>query len=171
MKSDYESRARKFAHILITLFAGCVDLNDFVFAIQEYNATHSRPLVYAHGVSRIAIIRSDYVIKFNIRPSGFWKDGRAGSISSEARVYEQAVADGMEHLLAKVTVDKENDRIFAIMPRIRNIGNESRNWYNYCTYEESEWLESHINDLHENNVGYRNGKVCVIDYAWEAWEA
>lgn len=168
MKTDYESRARKFAHVLVTLFAGCVSLDGFKFAISEYNATHSRPLVYAHGVSRIAIIRSDYVIKFDFRPSGFWKDGQAGSISSEARMYEQAVADGMEHLLAKITVEKEDDRTFAIMPRIRNIGDEDREWSDYCTDEECEWLENHINDLHCNNVGYRNGKVCVIDYAWEA---
>lgn len=168
MKTDYESRARKFAHVLITLFAGCVKLDDFEFAIQEYNATHSRPLVYDHGVSRIVIMRSDYVIKFNIRPSGWWEDGRAGSISSEARVYEQAVADGMEHLLAKITVDTEDNRIFAIMPRIRNVGNEDREWSDYCTDEEGEWLEDHICDLHCKNVGYRNDKVCVIDYAWEA---
>lgn len=168
MKTDYESRARKFAHVLITLFAGCASLDDFEFAIQEYNATHSRPLVYDHGVSRIVIIRSDYVIKFNYTPSGWWEDGRAGSISSEARVYEQAVADGMEHLLAKITVEKEDDRIFAIMPRIRNVGDDDRDWSDYCTCEESEWLEDHINDLHSKNVGYRNGKVCVIDYAWEA---
>ena len=168
MKTDYESRARKFAHVLIALFAGCESLDDFEFAIQEYNATHSRPLVYAHGVSRIAIIRSDYVIKFDFCPSGWWEDGHAGSISSEAHVYEQAVADGMEHLLAKITVDTEDDRTFAIMPRIRNVGNENRYWRNYCTHAESEWLEDHINDLHENNLGYRNDKVCVIDYAWEA---
>lgn len=167
MKSDYESRARKFAHILITLFAGCVDLDDFKFAIKEYNATHSRPLVYAHGVSRIVIMRSDYVIKFDFQPSGCWQNGRAGSISSEARVYEQAVADGMEHLLAKITVGTEDNRVFAIMPRIRNIGNIHREWSDYCTCEEFEWLNDHINDLHYKNVGYRNDKVCVIDYAWE----
>lgn len=168
MKTDYESRAHKFAHVLVTLFADCESLDDFEFAISEYNTTHSRPLVYAHGVSRIAIIRSDYVIKFDFRPSGWWEDGRAGSISSESRVYAQAVADGMEHLLAKITVDYEDNRVFAIMPRIRNVGDEYREWSDYCTCEESEWLEDHINDLHCKNVGYRNGKVCVIDYAWEA---
>ena len=102
MKTDYESRARKFAHVLIALFAGCESLDDFEFAISEYNATHSRPLVYAHGVSRIAIIRSDYVIKFDFCPSGWWEDGRAGSISSEAHVYEQQLRMAWNIFLLKL---------------------------------------------------------------------
>ena len=170
MKSDYESRALKFARILTALFANCFDLADFENAIDRYNCTHTHAIRYAHGVSRIAILRADYVIKVDYNPAPWWADGRAGNIESEARVYAQAVADGMEHLLAKVTVGEANGRTFAIMPRIMGVGNEERDWQDFCSYAEYEWLNRHIRDLHEHNVGYRGDKVCVIDYAWEEEE-
>lgn len=167
MKSDYESRALKTIALLLALFDGCESLDDFTYAIDWYNLTHSRQLKYAHGVSRFAIIRADYVIKFDMTPGEGWESGIAGNNTSEARVYNRAVKDGMAHLLAKPTVVDMGGRTITIMPRISGVNDEERYWVSYCTNEEREWLNSHVGDLHEGNVGYRNGKVCVIDYAWE----
>lgn len=166
--TSYELRAMKFARFLVTLFDGCCELEDFIFAVKWYNARHSRKLVYSHGVSRFAIIRADYVIKFNMIPEGSFRDGRAGDNGTEEDVYAMAVADGMEYLLAKTTVVRIEDREIAIMPKINRVNDYSRDWHDYCTEEESDWLDEHINDLHDGNVGYKNGKVCVIDYAWDA---
>lgn len=166
--STYEERGKKFAiNTLTRIFEGCVDLEDFIDAIEYYNAYHSRPLKYANGVSRIAIIRGDYVVKFNYRPTGSFSNGCAGDCESEQKVYARALKDGMAHLLAKTTVFTVNGLTFSIMPRIKGVG---RNWYwwNHCTMEEEEWLEDNLHDLHRYNVGYRKGKVCVIDYAWDA---
>lgn len=168
MKSTYETRAFKFAIILARLFDGCSSLEDFELALDYYNATHSRKLHWAHGVSRIAIIRSDYVIKFNITPDEEWEDGRAGNCESEEAVYERACEDGFEYLLAKTTVCTIAEHTFSIMPRINHVDDWNRDWTNYCTDEERAWLENNVNDLHEGNVGYKNKKVCVIDYAWDA---
>ena len=139
-KNTYEARAYKFATVLARLFAGCSSLEDFMWALDYYNSTHSRKLRWAHGVSRIAIIRSDYVIKFNMVPDEEWEDGRAGNCESEE----------------------------AIMPRINHVNDWSRDWTDFCTDEEYQWLVQNVNDLHDGNVGYRNRKVCVIDYAWDA---
>ena len=168
MKSNYEDRATKFAQKIIPWFMFCDTLNDFEEAICVYNSCHSRPLFYAHGVSRIAIIRSDYVVKFDFTPIGSFANGIAGDIDSEQKVYAKAVSAHMEHLLAKTTVKEYHGRKYSIMPRINGIGREDRYWRGYCTSEEYDWLCNNINDLHEHNVGYRNGKVCVIDYAWDA---
>lgn len=168
MKSTYEARALKFARILAVLFSGCVDLSDFEFAVECYNDTHSRKLTTSHGVSRFAIIRSDYVIKFDMAPRGGFEDGRAGNCKSEEAVYARAVADGMAHLLAKTTVVEMEGHTISIMPKVNHVGDDDRYYGDYCTQEEYDWLWENINDLHEGNLGYRNGKVCVIDYAWDA---
>lgn len=168
MKSTYESRALKFASVLSRLFEDCVTLEDFSYMTERYNACHSRSLRTAHGVSRFAIIRADYVIKFDMQPDKDFEDGRAGNCISEQEVYERACADGFEYLLAKTTVVELNGHTISIMPRINGVGSWGRDWTDYCTDEEREWLHENINDLHEYNVGYRRRKVCVIDYAWDA---
>lgn len=168
MKSTYETRAIKFAHLLAILFEGCKSLEDFEYAIKYYNRTHSRKLTYAHGVSRIAIIRSDYVIKFDFIPLGSFRHGEAGNIESELRVYNKAVAAGMEHLLAKTTVGEYAGMKYAVMPRINGINKEEWCWWEHCSEEEYDWLCDNVHDLHDGNLGYRKGKVCVIDYAWDA---
>lgn len=167
MKSNYEIRATKFAALLVALFANCSVLDDFVDAVESYNMTHSRPIRYDHGVSRFAVLRADYVIKFDMVPQGRWENGIAGNNKSEARVYEAAKAAGFEYLLAKTTVINMGGRTITIMPKVDHVNDWTRDWSDYCTEEEFDWLEYNINDLHEGNVGYRNGKVCVIDYAWE----
>lgn len=169
MKTTYEERGLKFAETLAKIFQACVYLEDFISVIEHYNETHSRKLRWSNGVSRIVIIRSDYVIKFDYHPCRFWEDGRAGNCESEEEVYQMAVEDGMEHLLAKPTVRHLFNHTISIMPKINGIGDGRRNWWEHCTREEYLWLEDNINDLHNNNLGYRNRKVCVIDYAWCAY--
>lgn len=167
MKTSYEVRAPKTAKKLIKLFSNCVYFEDFEETIDEYNYTHVRQIRYSHGVSRIAVFCNDYVIKFNLKPQGRFSYGQAGNIDSEKKVYEKAVADGMAHLLAKTTVGEYNGVKYAVMPKIGRVWDESRRWQDYCTEAEKEWLNDNLNDLHPGNLGYRNGKVCVIDYAWD----
>ena len=159
--STYEERGTKFAKFLAELFANCYELEDFEEVISAYNKTHKNRLKYRHGVSRIAILRSDYVIKFNYGDEDF-----AGDCVSEARVYAKAVEAGMEHLLAKTTVLYLNGLICSVMPRIKGVGSH-RGWNN-LTLREKAWLGANINDLHRNNYGYKNRKICVVDYAWDA---
>lgn len=171
-KTPYEIRAYRFAQTLCRLFEECSTLEDFEWAIRQYNRTHSIPLNYDHGVSRIAIIRSDYVIKFDLKPEEEWDDGegycRAGNNSSEEEVYERAVRDGFAYLLAKTTVVRIMGREISIMPRIYHVGDTSRCYYSYLTEEEFDWIEANIYDVHSWNVGYKNNKPVIIDYGWDA---
>lgn len=169
MKTSYEDRAYKFAmETLLGLFTNCSTLRDYEFAISDYNLTHSRRLHYAHGVSRIAIIRADYVIKFDMVPTDpHFKDNRAGNCITERMIYERAERDGMAHLLAKTSVYKVGKHVFSIMPRINNVGDEDRWFEDYLTDEEIEWLYDNVCDIHDGNVGYYKRKPVVIDYAWD----
>lgn len=170
-KTSYETRGINKGLQLCKVFMGCETLSDFEFCIRRYNATHKRPLRYAHGVSRITILEKDFVIKFDYRnTSGWWADGRAGSNASEAEFYFiKAVEAGMTHLFAKPTYvsDVKTRRSFSVMPFIEGVGDSERWWCYYCSPDEEEWLNENVNDLHSHNVGYRDGKVCIIDYAWE----
>lgn len=168
-KSTYEERGAKFAEVLAKRFEGCVTLDDFRREIQRYNITHVRKLDWGYGVSRIAILRADYVIKFDFTPTGWFSDGHAGNCSSEEAVYARAVADGMEHLLAKTTVLALHGLTCSIMPRIKGVGTRY-DWEKTVTPEEEEWLYDNLKDLHKYNYGFRKGKICVIDYAWDAVE-
>ena len=160
IKTDYEVRAMKFANKLAELFEDCHYLRDYVRVISHYNKTHVIKLKFDSGISRIAIIRSDYVVKFD-----YGDEFDFGNCASEGRIYAQAVEDGMEHLFAKTTVFSLHGHSGCIMPRVKGINNRSKYWGNYCTDEEYWWLRDHVCDLHRGNVGYRNGKVCIIDYA------
>ena len=166
-KSTYEERAIKFAKAIAPMFVGCKTCADFENAIFEYNCNHKRRLVSDHGVSRIAIMRADYVIKYSFKPEGRWSDGSAGDNESEQRMYKLACEAGMEHLLAKTTLITIKGRKVSIMPRINHVGDDDRWWGDYVNGDEYDWMSENLNDLHCYNVGYFHGKPVVIDYAME----
>lgn len=166
MKSDYEARAIKFAKAIAPMFVGCKSCWEFERKIWEYNDSHKIEIRYSHGVSRIAIIRSDYVIKYSFKPEGRWSDGRAGNNESEQRMYQKACEDGFEHLLAKTTLVTIKGRKVAIMPRVDHVDDEDRWWGDHVTDDEYNWLEENIYDLHPGNLGYKRNKPVIIDYAY-----
>lgn len=164
-KTSYEERGEKFARYLMrALFKECKTLTDYRKAVEDYNKTHKRELICKNGISRVVIVRADYVIKIEYGSAKSW----AGGNKSEYKMYELAVKDGMAHLLAKPTPVKIGRKTLTIMPRIDHIRDKKRDWWKYCTPTECNWLDSHINDLHTGNVGYKRNKVCIVDYAFVA---
>lgn len=167
MKTSYEERAMKFIPTLIRLFAECRNKYDFYDAVHNYNKAHpTRMLRISSGVSRFVIIRSDYVIKFEIAPCGQLNDEGVGTCIDELEVYRKACIEGFDHLLAKTTVHTVDGRTFSIMPRIGGVGNADKDFRRYLTRKEYQWVNRNIGDLHINNVGYKNHRPIIIDYAW-----
>jgi hypothetical protein len=165
---SYEERALKLAYKLVKLFEDCWYIDDFKQAAKWYNKTHKRGLHYSYGVSRFVVLCADYVIKFDIIPEGCFSDGHAGNCSWEKTMYDMAVEEGYEYLLAKPSIYIVDGRLISIMPRISNVNNCRRTWWKYCTEDEQRWIFTHFEDLHPGNVGYRKGKVCLIDYAFQS---
>lgn len=90
-----------------------------------------------------------------------------GGGENEVSMYAIAEREGFAYLFAKVTPYDYCGKRFYIMPRIHGIG---RYEYDYAdehmTEAECEFCDRHqISDLHCNNYGFRNGHVCIIDYA------
>lgn len=131
-------------------------------SVKLFNYDHKRKVELAHGLSRIALITSDYVVKYDYDQHYV---ERFGGGEAECELYQQAEADGFGYLFAKITRYEYKGRSFYIMPRIKKVGSADWDAWDYMTEEESEWCYDHgVFDLHENNFGFRNGHVCLIDY-------
>lgn len=164
MKSNYVERAERFIQQVASYIDGCNDYPELQNAIYAFMDDYPRRNVSVrHGMARMAIITSDYVIKMNYDDD--WVDS-VGGCEEEIAFYKLAENEGMAHLFAKITRYEYNGRKYYIMPRIRGIRSTCMyDAYHYMTYKEWVWCRKHrLCDLHANNYGFRDGHVCIFDY-------
>lgn len=164
MRNTYEIRAQKFIRAIAPYFMDCENLFDFQRAIFDFMMDHPRRNIhYDNGMTRFAIITSDYVVKIDYSPKDI---ERFGGGEQEIAFYQMAEREGMAHLFAKISRYDFNGRRFYIMPKVTGIDEDRWEdaWY-YMTEEECEWCEDHhLYDLHCKNYGIMNGKVKIFDY-------
>lgn len=161
---NYEERAKDFIAEVYPYIHNIICDREAVFdAIDEFNNSHNRKVIVKHGIARIALITSDYVVKFDYDS---WEVDGVGGGESEVKFYKLAEQEGYAYLFAKVTRYRHEGVTFYIMPRVRGIRSGHGYAQNYMTNNERYWCESHrLSDLHSYNYGFRNGKVCIVDYA------
>lgn len=168
IKTDYEVRAKAFIKEFAPYLKGIrvTRSNSYRIydAVRRFNVDKKRNVKVASGASRIALITSDYVVKLDFGTT--W----AGNSKTEMLGYQQAQKDGYEYLLAKISLYKCCNRSFFIMPRARVA--ETLTWrgqkrlWDKLTEDERRYIHDNFEDLHENNWGSLNGKLILIDYAW-----
>jgi hypothetical protein len=164
MKSSYEIRARKFAQMIYPFITGCVTVDDYENAVENFNVMFHRNVRMAHGQTRIVLITSDYVLKIDYGKYG----KRWGTCEDERKAYCKAVRDGYAHLFAKTVPYMVNERVFYIMPRINRIGAEYNGWddaYDYVNGADYDYLYDNFRDLHYENFGWKNRRPVIVDYA------
>lgn len=161
---NYEERAKDFIKEIFPYLKDMEDYWEVQSSVYSYNHDYNRKVQVKSGIARIALVTSDYVVKFTY--NDYFAE-EVGGGEEEIDVYRQAEKDGFGYLFAKVTRFTYHGQNFYIMPRIRNINPNRRHYaYYYMTKEERKWCHDHyINDLHNENYGFRNGHVCVFDYA------
>lgn len=161
MKSSYIIRAQKFMEMLFPYIC------DYIYkpymvedAVERFNLIKHRKVQVEHGSCRIALITSDYVIKWDYSSRGV---RNFGGCENEYEMYQTALEDGYDYLFAAITPISINNMIFYCMPRVYGIGDEDRatTW----TSDELRYIDNHVNDLHEYNYGFKGGKTIIIDYA------
>lgn len=161
---NYEERAKDFIKLVFPYIESVDTVWEARTAIELFNVQHNRKVKICNGLSRIALVTSDYVVKFDYDEEEIEV---IGGCDIEVNLYNIAKQEGFDYLLAKVTPYEYNGHKYYIMPRIRGIG--KYNWneaYEFMTAQECNWCKSHhITDLHCNNYGFRNGHVCLVDYA------
>lgn len=165
MRNSYETRAQKFIQQIASYIKDCEDYCDLEYAICNFMMDNPRRKVsVSHGMARMVLITSDYVIKMNYNQD--WVNSVGGG-EEEVKFYSIAEKEGMEYLFAKVSRYEYNGKYYYIMPRVRGIRPDNwRDAYSYMTWKEQNWCKKHrLYDLHAMNYGFRDGHVCIFDYA------
>lgn len=165
MKSDYRVRAAKFLKDIFPYICDCLtDRYDVQEAVVRYNVDKHRSVLFNNGIARIALITSDYVIKWDYDKSYAYE---CGGCADEHKAFMEAKEMGYDYLLAESTLIEYQGYYFTIMPRIHKVGrryNGGEIW-NYLTEQEYDWVTHFNKDIHSYNWGIRDGKACLIDYA------
>lgn len=166
MKRNYVERATTFVS---EFFRGDIPMNDY-FCVSErvdaFNNKYKRHVILRTGCVRMALITSDYVVKWDYDRE---KAKSLGGCENECKFYKKAEEDGMAHLFAKVTKVKKRGRCFYVMPRISRLAEDD--WEisyleDYLTQDEMDYLDEYVEDLHGGNWGLnKEGHAVVIDYA------
>ena len=161
---NYEERAKDFIAQIFPFIADKYDPYTIADIVAEFNHQFNRHVEMKHGIARIALITSDYVVKFDFDDD---EVDSVGGCENEIAVYAEAERDGFAYLFAKTTRYEYKNRFFYIMPRINGVGSKLYHYAeDYLDPKEQEWCDAHnISDLHCNNYGFRNGHICLIDYA------
>ena len=167
MKSDYRVRAYKFIMNILPYIKDCLyNEREVEDRIWQFNASCNRNLKFAAGSARIALITSDYVIKWDYDLKNV-ED--IGGCDEETRAYKEAVNAGFGYLCAECTQVVVNNIHFNIMPRINNIGRKAHHGKEideFLTAEEYEWIREFNKDIHSYNWGIKNNKAVMIDYGF-----
>lgn len=163
MRNTYEVRAEKFIHQIYSFICDCEEVEDYEWAVNGFNYKYHRNVKVAHGLTRVALITSDYVVKIDCGRA--YNLAQFGGCANEFDIYAQAEEDGFEYLFAKPTEIVYNDLVFCVMPRIRGIGKKEDDADWYMSIEESDWVCERVFDLHNGNYGWKDGHPVLIDYA------
>ena len=120
MKSDYRIRAERFiAEIYPYICEFPTSRMYYRKAIARFNHEHhNRRVECSNGAVRIALITSDYVVKFDYEPE---EAHEYGGCEDEVNFYQFATEMGFQHLFAEVTPFVYKGHMFCIMPRVNGI--------------------------------------------------
>jgi hypothetical protein len=169
MRTDYIRRAQRFIHMVEPFLreGGLSSPSNAKRAVEAFNRRNSRHVRLEHGLTRLVFVASDYVVKVDY---GEWQM-TFGGCENEVHIYALAKRDGMEHMFAPITRYDYNGISWYIMPRVKGIGRYDDDAYNVVDWDEAEWLELHLNDLHNLNYGWGRHGIVIFDYACETMEA
>ena len=160
---SYIERAKDFIEQIYPYIEGNMCPGYIRECINRFNTTFDRKVIVRHGLSRIALITSDYVVKFDYDAD---EVESIGGCENELELYSRAEREGFAYLFAKITSYTFHNYIFYIMPRIKGIGSGRGYAEDYMTPSEKDFCRRYkITDLHTSNYGFRNNHVCLVDYA------
>ena len=161
---SYIERAKDFITEISPFIRDWTDLFLVECDVGAFNHQKDRKVIMRHGLSRIALITSDYVVKYDFDP---FEVECIGGCEAEVELYKHAVEDGFAYLFAEITHYNYEGKDFYIMPRVRGIGTGDCNGYHLMSVKEKRWCEKqNLEDLHCGNYGFRNGQICIVDYAY-----
>lgn len=173
MKSDYRIRAQKFIKQIFPYIDGYMydDIDETIRRVQRFAAEKHRKILVNHGLSRIAIITADYVIKWDIHfAQNKSERNLAGDCEKEYLTWRWLLDEnpGYAYLFAEIIRFRFGGENFYIMPRVRGIDKDRHgDVYEYVEGDEEDFLNEWFYDLHSGNFGIDlKGNITIFDYAW-----
>lgn len=172
-KSSYYLRAQKFIAQIFPYIDGCGDNceNEYEYrdalrnAIKRFLRDHpNRKVEASYGVSRIALITSDYVVKIDYNP-----DSDFGTSANEVDAYNFVCSEGYDKYFAEISCYIYGGLDFYIMPRVRGIGRKEGDAWEYVPEDVSDFLNEYFYDLHNHNYGWKDNHIVIFDYAARVW--
>ena len=164
MMRTYVERAKYFIQ-QVDSFLSEGDLFSVEHEINAFNRFNHRSVRVRSGATRIALLTSDYVIKFDRADACEYTVETFGNCEREYNFYQFAERSGFGYLFAPVTKVKGYHRNYYIMPFVRGIGRGDEYIGAYLNDDEVEFVEDYLFDIYEYNYGFKNHKPCIIDYA------
>ena len=166
MKSNYEVRAKKFIKAIHPYIMNCSEPRQYEYGCENFVADHPNRVVACYrGISRVAIVTADYVIKidYNVE-SGF------GSCETELENYNTVKECGFEKYFAKISRYTYDNRDYYIMPKVNGIDEDDEDAFCKCDDNDElcDFLYDHFYDLHSGNYGWKDGHIVIFDYATQA---
>lgn len=165
MKETYRMHAYHYITSLYNFVTNWFDTDNINDAVDKVFWHTGKQAKVEHGSARIAVIGSDFVIKWDYNEDS---TKEIGGCEDEFRIYKWSLSTGFSHLLAPCYRIIYRKRYFYIMPFIHNIGLAEHGWKDvrdFCSKQEGDWLFNNIGDLHSWNWGIEDNKIVVIDYA------
>ena len=167
MRSNYVERAEKFMKSFVRNYGHPDTIKEVRDMVDRYNAAHTRThLTFNYGISRCALVLSDYVIKwdYDVDEVVEW-----GGCENEMKLYTKASKMGLHYVLAPITRIWVYGRFYYVMPRCtRTTYMDKHHDLTYYIGEEKMWgLYNKLNltDLHDANWGFLHGQATIFDYA------
>lgn len=166
MKNSYEVRAKKFVESFDAYLTDRKNICRVREAVSHFNEDFYRKVKICYGAVRIALLTSDYVIKWDYDSVNA---SFVGGCRAESSFYNKKIKkSGYEYLFAKITRYRYNGKTFYIMPRIDKLAKEKEADYieDFLNQEEIDFIdEIGLGDLHNENWGFIKGQPIIIDYA------
>lgn len=167
MKSNYVERAKVFIEAVYPYIMSGMDYVLRVrSSIQQFNTINHRRVIVSCGLSRIALITSDYVVKWDYTKNTFY-----GNCETEYQLYNEHKDDGFSYLLAPIYRYTTHGKNFYIMPRVTKLAeriDEDLEIERYLDVDEYAYLfrDLRLRDVHTGNWGFNHGNPIIFDYAW-----
>ena len=168
-KNSYEIRALSF----LKQFAKYVDNWESVkrvnYAVNMFNMKRHRKVEFLSGATRLCVVTSDYVIKWDRRGDSKYNDCEifGGCRDEVTFYYNTVVPSGFGYMFCRPTWCFYNGIEFEIMPRVKMPTNDEAElgWEDILTEAEQDFVNSNLIDVETHNWGWFRGQLVFYDYA------
>lgn len=168
MKS-YEQNAKKWILENVQILNALWEHRESAIAFE--NAFRLDKRVYiAYGMTRIAIVGEDFVIKINKPKTRCWE--MFGNSRDEVRMYKKAVKDGYDWLFCPIRAMIIAHHTYYIMEKVDATaedegysGDIDDEFSEYLGEEVIDYIKENVFDIHSANFGFIDNEPIIFDYA------